>query len=132
MKRLLVASLLGALLSLAAPMATPASFADNLNSYHGDGYGGGGGSGTSAPPGTVVIRDRAFNPNNVDVRVGEAVVWKWEDGDVVHTVTADDRSFDSGEKKMGSEFRHTFDRPGTYSYHCENHSEMKGTVTVGG
>ena len=129
----LVASLLGALLILGAATPTVASSADghSLSSYHGGSGEGGGGSGSDAPPGTVVIRDRAFNPNNINARVGEAVLWKWEDGDVAHTVTADDGSFDSGEKTTG-EFRRTFDRPGAYSYHCENHPEMTGTVKVGG
>ena len=130
MKHLLVAGLLGVLLILGAPTLASSADGYSLSSYHGDYGGGGGGSNTGAPPGTVVIRDRAFNPNSVDVRVGEAVQWKWDDGTVAHTVTSDDGSFASGEKTTG-EFRQTFDRAGTYSYHCENHPEMKGTVKVG-
>ncbi len=124
MKRLLVASLFGVLLILGTP-ATESSAG-----YGGD-YGGGGSNTGAAPPGTVLIRDKAFNPPRIDARVGEAVAWKWEDGNVSHTVTADDGSFTSGEKMTG-EFRQTFNQPGNYPYHCEIHPEMTGTVTVGG
>ncbi len=74
-----------------------------------------------------MIRDRAFTPPDVEGRVGEAVVWKWEDRNVFHTVTADDGSFHSGEKTKG-EFRHAFDRPGSYRYHCGVHPEVTGMV----
>jgi plastocyanin len=78
----------------------------------------------------VVIRGRAFNPADIQTRVGDDVVWSFDDGDVAHTVTADDGAFDSG-RRGGGEFHHAFDRPGTYGYHCQIHPGMKGAVTVG-
>jgi plastocyanin len=82
------------------------------------------------PPGTVVIRDLAFNPSDIQARVGEDVMWSFDDKGVAHTVTADDGSFDSGKMTAG-EFHHRFDRPGVYGYHCQIHPKMKGTVAVG-
>jgi plastocyanin len=82
------------------------------------------------PPGTVVIRELAFNPAQINARVGEDVVWHFDDKGVAHTVTADNGSFDSGKRTDG-EFHMAFPQPGTYSYHCSIHPDMKGTVAVG-
>ena len=51
------------------------------------------------------------------------------DDSTVHTVTADDGSFNSGDIPPGQSWTHTF-APGTYSFHCTYHNWMKGTVTV--
>lgn len=58
----------------------------------------------------------------------------WTNGqlDVQHTVTADGGSFGSGPLSTGSSFSHVFTRAGTYTYHCSIHTDMTGTVTVGG
>ena len=87
------------------------------------------GANNGVPAGTVVIRDLAFNPADINARVGEDVVWNFDDKGVAHTVTADDGSFAS-EKQTDGEFKHAFDKPGTYGYHCSIHPDMKGTVTV--
>lgn len=79
--------------------------------------------------GKVVIRDIAYHPSRVTAAVGKELVWAWDDRGINHTVTADDGSFDSGRKPEG-EFRHTFDRPGEFAYHCQVHARMKGTVVV--
>jgi len=36
----------------------------------------------------------------------------------------------SGDIAPGESFTMTFDRPGTYAYHCSNHPAMQGTVIV--
>ena len=95
--------------------------------YYGDPYYGGGYGG--ARGGDVLIRGMAFNPPESRIRPGEDVTWVFSDRDP-HTVTADNKSFDSGQRKDG-EFRLRFDQPGTYSYHCAIHPEMKGRVLVG-
>jgi plastocyanin len=82
------------------------------------------------PPGTVVIRGLAFNPGDITARVGEDVMWTFDDGGVAHSVTADDGSFDSGKRPTG-DFHHAFAAPGVYRYHCQVHPKMVGTVTVG-
>ena len=97
--------------------------------YGGDGYPYGYNY-RGARPGRVLVRDMAFNPPEVDVRVGEPVVWEFADREP-HTVTADNGSFDSGQK-INDEFRLRFDRPGSYSYHCSIHPDMRGRVAVHG
>ena len=50
---------------------------------------------------------------------------------VVHTVTANDKSFDSGDIKAGGTWTYTFSTPGNFSYYCIYHSAwMKGTIIV--
>jgi plastocyanin len=71
----------------------------------------------------------AFNPPEVHSPAGAPVLWLFQDGDIPHTVTADNGSFDSGHK-VNDEYRLRFDHPGTYSYHCTLHPDMKGKVIV--
>ncbi len=93
------------------------------------------GSGAPTPagrpePGTVILRDIEFKPDKVTVKVGGTVTWKFEDQGIPHDVVADDESFGSEVQDEGT-FRHTFDKPGTYTYKCSLHPvRMKGTVTV--
>jgi plastocyanin len=90
--------------------------------------------GTTAPAsgeGPVTIKGIAYNPKEVRAEVGKPVTWTFEDGGLEHTVTADDKSFDSGRKSSGV-FTRTFSAPGTVAYHCEVHAKMHGTVVVGG
>jgi len=84
------------------------------------------------PAGTAAlkteIRSFAFAPDLV-IAAGQEVVWTNLDA-VPHTVAADDGSWASGEIARGASFARTFDKPGTYAYHCGIHPFMKGTLTV--
>jgi hypothetical protein len=116
---------------------------DYYDNYYGYPYYGGGygyGRGYYGDPyyydrygagrdGDVLVRGMAFNPPEVHIRPGGHVTWQFNDR-APHTVTADNNSFDSGERGSG-EFRLHFGEPGTYSYHCALHPEMKGRVIVG-
>jgi plastocyanin len=96
--------------------------------------GGGHGAATPAPAPSavrVVIRGTAYLPAAVTVAAAGRVVWLFEDGDVLHTVTADANSFGStpNGQTTGS-FEHVFAQPGVFAYHCDFHPAMHGTVTV--
>ena|SRR5882724_2518575 len=87
---------------------------------------------TPAPVGNVVhttMRNLAFTTLNLQVPAGTTVEWKNED-EVTHTVTANDKSFDSGSMDGGAVWRHTFAQPGSYAYFCTLHPFMKATVVV--
>jgi plastocyanin len=86
---------------------------------------------TDTSPGAVqvVMRDNQFVPARVEVTAGTVVEWT-NQGARDHTVTSDDRSWDSGSIAPGSSWRHRFDRPGTYAIHCEPHPSMRGVVVV--
>jgi amicyanin len=78
----------------------------------------------------VRIEDFAFSPANIVVDVGTTVTWTNEDS-VAHTVTSNGGG-ELASPLLGKNktFSRTFDKPGTYAYHCTPHSNMKGLVTV--
>lgn len=80
---------------------------------------------------TVSIQDFFFAPAQMTVQPGTTVTWV-NNGPAPHTVTADDGSFDSETLQPGQSFSFTFANAGTFSYHCEIHPSMTGSVTVGG
>ena len=79
----------------------------------------------------VSIVNFTYQPEQVEIDPGEEVTWTNFD-ESVHSVTADDRSFDSGNLATGQSYALRFDVPGTYRYHCEPHPFMHGTVAVRG
>ncbi|MBV9667138.1 MAG: hypothetical protein JO327_03305 [Nitrososphaeraceae archaeon] len=85
--------------------------------------------------GAALKRDKAYQPNPVNVKAGGTVVWANEDT-VAHTVTSGSgfndqnlgREFDSGF--LGKSFSHIFFKPGVFPYFCEIHPTMVGKVIV--
>src|SRR3954454_8664084 len=84
-----------------------------------------------AAPASVDVVNKSFQAGSVTVNAGEAVTWNWKEG-------GHDVAFQSGPEKIaaspfnssGATWSHTFAKAGTYSYICEAHPSMKGTVTV--
>jgi plastocyanin len=78
----------------------------------------------------VTIRNFAFSPRTVHLRVGGKITFTNEDS-TPHTATADNgTSFDSGTLVDGQRMTITFSRAGTFAYHCAFHAFMTGTVIV--
>ena len=77
----------------------------------------------------IFMKNSVFNPSNLTVIAGATITWV-NDDNMVHTVTADNASFDSGDMPPGSVFNRTFNEPGTISYHCVHHRGMTGTVKI--
>ncbi|MCR4334174.1 MAG: cupredoxin family copper-binding protein [Patescibacteria group bacterium] len=77
---------------------------------------------------TVNIKSFAFSPSQVNIKVGDKVVWTNLDS-APHDVT-----FENGEQSktlaQGESFDTVFNEPGTYPYICSIHPSMKGTVIV--
>lgn len=100
-------------------------------------FGGGAPVAAEAPAGRVAsgevvgvgMRQLAFVPASIEITAGTTVEWR-NDDQVVHVVRADDGSWDSGDIAPGATWRHTFDRPGTYTYTCTPHPFMKAVVVV--
>jgi plastocyanin len=90
-----------------------------------------GAAGVGAPVATdtVAIDNFAFAPATITVPEGTTVTWTNKDGDA-HTVAAQDGSFSSAPLATGAGYRHTFTKPGTYSYLCTIHPFMTATVVV--
>lgn len=80
---------------------------------------------------TVVMENIGFEPAELTVEVGETVTWVNNDAGLIHTVTAEDGTFDSGQITENEEFSYTFEEPGTHPYRCDVHpNRMTGTITV--
>jgi plastocyanin len=62
----------------------------------------------------------------------ETVKWDHQGAGVTHTVTALDKTFDSGDLEEGEEFSHPFRTAGTFAYRCTVRTDMRRTVKVGG
>jgi plastocyanin len=86
-------------------------------------------SGAATAAASASVQDFSFQPARLVVKPGTTVVWT-NQGQVVHTVTAEDGSFESGEIQPGGQRSITFSRPGRYAYHCTPHPFMKGVVEV--
>ena len=78
---------------------------------------------------TVAIRNFAFSPPNITAPVGATVTWTNDDIEQ-HTVTADDKSFNSDVVNNGKTFTFTFSKAGTFKYSCLIHPDMIGHVIV--
>jgi amicyanin len=91
--------------------------------------------GTPAAPvagNAVAIKNFAFAPAALTVKVGTTVTWTNQDTDA-HTVTSQQGSggpLASAALGTGQTYSYTFTKPGTYAYLCTIHPFMTATVTV--
>ena len=77
----------------------------------------------------VTLEQAMFGPATLTIRVGAAVTWVNNDGDL-HTVTSTQGLFASPGLDSGDTFAYRFTAPGTYPYFCALHPHMKGTIIV--
>jgi plastocyanin len=98
---------------------------------------GGGQAGGNAPaPSGEAVRSQkveivnfSYDPDPVTIQEGGKVIWLNQDS-APHTATADDGSFDTGVLQEGKLKSETFKEAGTFTYHCELHPNMHGTIEV--
>jgi plastocyanin len=86
-------------------------------------------SGEAERSAKVQIVEYTYEPDPVTVQVGGKVIWLNQDT-APHTATADDGSFDTGTLERGKLKSETFKQAGTFTYFCEVHPYMHGTVEV--
>jgi plastocyanin len=86
-------------------------------------------SGAAARSEKVKIVEFVYGPDPVTVQTGGKVIWQNEDT-APHTATADDGSFDTDTIEQGKIKSETFKQAGTFTYFCEIHPTMHGTVEV--
>ena len=72
---------------------------------------------------TVTVSDYKFRAKTVHISHGTTVTWKWAAGSDKHNVTF--HGFHSKTQAKGS-YKHTFNKPGTYKYHCTIHGQAFG------
>ena len=78
---------------------------------------------------SAVVEDFAFRPARLEIASGTTLVWS-NNGQVMHTVSAEDRSFDSGPIEPSKRHSMTFFTRGTFTFHCTPHPFMKGVIVV--
>jgi plastocyanin len=78
---------------------------------------------------TVTIQNMAFSPSTLNVKVGTTVTWINKDS-TTHNVVSDSGLFESGDLTNGMSYNYTFNKVGSYPYHCSIHPSMTGTVVV--
>jgi plastocyanin len=86
----------------------------------------------SPPPvitNTITIKNFAFDPTPLTVKVGANVTWINEDS-TSHIVKEDSGLFESSTLANGQSFTYTFTAIGIYNYTCAIHPQMKGKVIV--
>ena len=86
------------------------------------------GAGTPASGTAVAIDNFAFSPATLNAKMGQQVTWTNKQ-DIAHTVTADGGAFDH-QMPPGATFSFTFDKAGSFPYHCTIHPSMTATIQV--
>lgn len=95
---------------------------------------------TTHPPGAQVqvsqgaggpSNPKGFSPDVITVVIGVNNTVTWiNDDSIDHTVTSDTGLFNSEILVPGASYSYQFTSPGNYTYGCEFHPLMKGTVIV--
>lgn len=82
-------------------------------------------------PADIEISEFKFSPDSLTVKPGQ-IISVFNRDSVGHTVTADDgTSFESGLLRKDQSGTITApSKPGSYSFHCSPHPNMKGTLVV--
>ena len=78
---------------------------------------------------TVTIEKLQFSPQQLTVHHGDRIVWVNKDL-FPHTVTANDKTFDSGSIAANGSWSLPAIRTGDYPYGCSFHPTMKGKISV--
>jgi len=90
---------------------------------------GGEGAANVANATKAEMRTMVFGPRRIEISAGGSVTWTNNDP-LVHTITADDGSWDSGPIEPGKTWTHTFTQAGEYAFHCTPHPFMKAVIVV--
>jgi plastocyanin len=114
------------------------SGSDTADSGGGGGADGGSDAGTSTggTTHTVIIKNFAYNPSSITIRVGDTVTWLMQDTGEIHFVTegtpdSNTHVFASPRLSPGQSYSRRFTEPATWTYFCEAHpSAMSGARVV--
>jgi plastocyanin len=82
--------------------------------------------------GAINISNMMFTPSQITVAKGGAVTWMNNDS-TTHTVTDDLSNAGgpaSGDIAPGQSYSFTFNKAGSFQYHCSIHPSMRGTIVV--
>ena len=71
-----------------------------------------------------------FSPATITIAAHGTITWVWRGG--THSLVSDStpRAWDPTSPQMNGSAGQTFDKPGTYPYHCGQHPTQTGTIIV--
>jgi plastocyanin len=81
------------------------------------------------PGGASTLTTTAFGTNPFKIAVGTTISWLNSDT-TTHTSTADGEAWTSGNIAPGARYNFTFQSAGQFTYHCQIHPGMTGTIVV--
>jgi len=76
----------------------------------------------------VVIKNHTFAPRIAQIKAGQYVEWRFEDGVTQHFLSGFG-TYAETRLNCGTEAI-LFSKPGTFTYHCGIHPDMTATVEV--
>lgn len=81
--------------------------------------------------GVQTTANNTFSPATVTIDPGDSVLWT-NNGGIQHTVTNTSKNWSKNDSIpiVGTSTSYKFDTPGRYTYHCNTHATMKGSVVV--
>ena len=86
-----------------------------------------------AKPTTIAMKSLSFDPKELQLNIGDSVIWTNESR-TSHTAISDDdgKTFDTGSVEPGKSSKPVkFDKEGEFKYHCKVHGRtMSGTIKV--
>lgn len=78
---------------------------------------------------SINIKNFTFTTKSITIKAGTTVKWTNNDS-VAHTVTSDTGAFNSSSLETGKSFSFTFNKKGTFAYHCTPHPSMTAAIIV--
>jgi len=79
--------------------------------------------------GASTLTTTAFGQNPLTIAAGTTISWLNDDS-ITHTSNADANQWFSGSIPPGGRFNFTFASAGRFTYHCQIHPNMVGTIVV--
>jgi len=79
--------------------------------------------------GASVQTTSAFGANPLTISAGTTISWL-NDDNTTHTSAGDGGQWTSGNIPPGGRFNFTFGSSGQFTYHCQIHPNMTGTIIV--
>lgn len=86
----------------------------------------------SPASGSIDIKNMMFTPPQISIQKGGTVTWTNNDN-TTHTVIDDLTNVGgpaSGDIPPGGTYSFTFNKTGSFQYHCRIHPSMRGTIVV--